>query len=119
MIYTVGQYLDKLNDLLKLENPQIRGEIGKVEQRERTIYFTLKDSNEDESAILNCLIFRSRYKMMGVEFKEGLEVIISGKPNIYKPLGRLSIVVETVELVGQGALKKAYEPDALKVVFIP
>jgi len=109
MIYTVGQYLDKLNDLLKLENPQIRGEIGKVEQRERTIYFTLKDSNEDESAILNCLIFRSRYKMMGVEFKEGLEVIISGKPNIYKPLGRLSIVVETVELVGQGALKKAYE----------
>ncbi|OQB44563.1 MAG: Exodeoxyribonuclease 7 large subunit [Parcubacteria group bacterium ADurb.Bin159] len=108
MVYSVSNYLDKLNIVLEGEKAKIKGEISRIEKREKTIYFDLKDS-DGEPAVLNCLIFRSVYKMMGIEFQEGMEVIIGGEPNIWKPIGRLSIKVESVELVGEGVLQKAYE----------
>jgi exodeoxyribonuclease VII large subunit len=47
--------------------------------------------------------------MCGVKIEPGMEIIVSGTPNIYKPSGRFSLRAETVELVGEGALKKAYD----------
>jgi len=38
-----------------------------------------------------------------------MEVILNGHPNVYPNNGRLSFVADTVELVGEGALKKAYD----------
>jgi exodeoxyribonuclease VII large subunit len=38
-----------------------------------------------------------------------MEVILTGHPNIYPKTGRLSFVAGTAELVGEGALKKAYD----------
>ncbi len=111
IVYTVSNYLDRLNVVLGEERAKIRGEISRIEEREKTIYFDLKDS-QGEPGVLNCLIYRSQYLMMGIDFKEGMEVIALGQPNIWKPSGRLSVKVESVELVGEGALKKAY--DALK-----
>ncbi len=51
----------------------------------------------------------SDYRMSGIEFEEGLEIIAQGLPDIYKPQGQLSFKTSTAELVGEGALKKAYE----------
>ena len=38
-----------------------------------------------------------------------MEVIIHGVPEVYKPYGKLSFRTDIIELVGEGALKKAYE----------
>jgi exodeoxyribonuclease VII large subunit len=54
-------------------------------------------------------MWRNDYDLCGVHLEEGMEVAIEGYPDIYKPSGRLSMRVNTVELVGEGALKRAYE----------
>jgi len=71
------------------------------------VYFSLKD--EKDGALINCIIWKSRYAVYGVELKEGVKIIASGYPEIYAPSGRISFIAETIELAGEGALKKAYE----------
>lgn len=107
---SVSAFLDGLNTELSGMAARVQGEVSSVDVRERVVYFTLKDA-QDEST-LNCLIFRNQYNLSGVELAIGDEVIVEGAPDIYKPSGRLSLRVGMIELCGEGALKKAY--DALK-----
>lgn len=106
-IVSVSQFLDALNLELSGMAARIRGEVTSVDVRERVAYFTLKDK-EDES-VLNCLMFRYQYDVAGVQITVGDEIIVEGVPDIYKPSGRLSLRVESVEYAGEGALKKAYD----------
>src|SRR3989344_6683138 len=52
------------------------------------------------------------YELSGVALVEGMEVVVEGRSEVYKPSGRFNFRAETIELVGEGALKKAY--DTLK-----
>ncbi len=104
---SVSRYLDFLNREMGKLQARIQGEISSVDIRDRVIYFSLKDS--DDESVINCLIWKRDYNLSGIEFEVGIEVILEGVPDIYKPNGRLSFKVSLVELVGEGALKKAYE----------
>lgn len=110
---SVSEFLDGLNVELSGMAARVQGEVSSVDERERVVYFTLKDS-QDEST-LNCLIFKYQYQISGVKLAVGDEIIVEGVPDIYKPSGRLSLKVGVIELAGEGALKKAY--DALKLKF--
>lgn len=105
--FSVSKYLNLLNERLSRCRARIQGEISSLDIRERVIYFSLKDS-EDES-VINCLMWRSDYRLSGIEFEVGTEVILEGCPEVYKPTGRLSFKASSAELVGEGALKKAYD----------
>lgn len=59
--------------------------------------------------MLKCIMWKTDYKVSGVELEEGMEVIVSGYAEIYKPNGSLTFKAQAVELVGEGALKKAYD----------
>ncbi|MCX6717544.1 MAG: exodeoxyribonuclease VII large subunit, partial [Candidatus Taylorbacteria bacterium] len=104
---SVSSYLDFLNNQLGNETVRIQGEISSVDIRERVIYFSLKDSGDE--SVINCLIWKNVYDLGGVKFEIGIEVILNGYSDIYKPQGRLSFKASSVELVGEGALRIAYE----------
>ena len=104
---SVSQFLDSLNLELSGMAARIKGEVSSVDIRERVVYFSLKDS-QDES-IVSCLIFRYQYEVSGVQLALGDEVIVEGAPDIYKPSGRLSLKVGVIEYAGEGELKKAYD----------
>jgi exodeoxyribonuclease VII large subunit len=70
-------------------------------------YFELKD--KETGAILNCAIWITKYRMCGVEIKEGQEVIIFGEADIYPQNGKFTFKADTIELYGEGALKVAFE----------
>jgi len=106
-IFEVGEYLDFLNLKLLEAEAKIKGEVSSVENRGNYVFFGLKDK-EGES-LLNCFIWGNDYEISGVELEEGMEVIIWGYPNVYKPSGRMSFQVKLIEVVGEGALKKAYD----------
>ena len=106
-VFSVGEFLDYLNVLLSARDVFIRGEIGQLQKRERAVYFSLKD--KDGAAVVNCFLSRWRSDALGIELEEGMEVKIGGRPEVYKASGRLSVIVASVEPVGEGALKKAYE----------
>ena len=106
-ILSVSQFLDALNLGLSGMAARIKGEVSSVDVRDRVVYFSIKDS-QDES-LISCLIFRSQYQISGVNIAVGDEIIVEGVPEIYKPNGRLSLKVSLIELAGEGALKKAYD----------
>jgi len=66
---SVSRYLNFLNQEIAELRARIQGEISSVDIRERVIYFSLKDS--DDESIINCLIWKSDYKLSGVEFEPG------------------------------------------------
>lgn len=104
---SVSEALDVFNAVLVQNQLRIRGEITRIDSREKVIYFNLKDI-EDGSTV-DCLIFRNNYELNGIFLKEGMEIIIEAVAEIYKPTGRLSLKATSIELAGEGALKKAYE----------
>ncbi len=105
--YSVSSYLDYLNNQLSGHIVKIQGEISSVDIREKVVYFSLKDS--EDGSVINCLLWRREYELFAVKFDVGIEVILSGSPDIYKPSGRLSFKAVSVELVGEGPLRIAYE----------
>ena len=106
---SVSQYLDNLNSKLKTEKAKIVGEISGVQMYEGRsyLYFSIKDSKDGSTA--KCFMWKRDFILSGVELNDGIEVIITAYPNIYKPNGGLTLQVELLELVGEGALKIAYD----------
>ncbi len=108
-IFSVSGYLDRLNVLLKTEKAKIQGEVCGIQMYEGRsyLYFSVKDS-KDQSTV-KCFMWKRDFALSGVALSEGVEVVITAYPNVYKPNGGLTMQVELVEMVGEGALQKAYE----------
>jgi len=108
---SVNEYLDNLNEGLANYSARVVGEVTDMQLYPgRTyLFFKIKDKDEDNPAILSCFMWKRDYDVSGLELETGLEIIVSGTPGIYKPLGRLSFNAKSVELIGEGALKKQYE----------
>lgn len=108
-ILTVSQYLDLLNKNLKESKTKIIGEVfGIQEYSGRSyMYFSIKD--KEDSSTMKCFMWKKDYSLSGVLLSEGMEVVVSSYPSVYKPNGGLSLQVSSIELVGEGALKIAYE----------
>jgi exodeoxyribonuclease VII large subunit len=105
--FTVSEFLDFTNSILQPIKATIQGEITSVSHRANATYFSLNDKNE--KAKLDCVIWKFRLRQLNFPLEEGQEVQIVGSPNIYKPFGKFSIVVDQVSPVGEGALKQAFE----------
>ncbi len=106
-VLSVSEYLGILNAQLSECHARIQGEISSLDIRDKVIYFSMKDA--EDGSVINCLMWRHAHKLYGVEFELGTEIIAEGFSEIYKPTGRLSFKALSVELVGEGALKKQYE----------
>ncbi|MCH7604461.1 exodeoxyribonuclease VII large subunit [Patescibacteria group bacterium] len=106
-IFSVSSYLDVLNQILTTEKVQVQGEISSMKAYPKAIYFSMKD--KEDGSILSCIIFKWQYSQSGIRIEEGMEVKVSGVPNIYKPTGRFTFIADKIEPVGEGALKKAYD----------
>ena len=107
-IFSISEFIAVLNSGLKEYRAKIIGEVGEAKSGPTGhMYFTLKD--EKDGALLNCIIWRSRYNIYGIELKEGMKIMASGAPEVYAPSGRLSFIADTIEIAGEGALKKEYE----------
>ena len=75
-------------------------------------YFTLKD----ESAQLRAKCFRSSNTRIRFHPQDGLHVRARGRLSVYAPRGEYELVVESLDPVGAGALRIAFEQlrDRLK-----
>jgi exodeoxyribonuclease VII large subunit len=107
VIYTVEKYLNLLNDNLSEAKGRVQGEIAEISIRPNYLFFSLKDLQT--KSVLRCFMWRRDYEICGIKLEEGTEIIVNGLPEVYKPSGSLTFRSQTVELVGEGALKKAYE----------
>lgn len=105
---TVSEYLNALNASLREFHARIGGEISQLKHADSGhVYFSIKDKND--GSVLRCAMWQRTYAICGVELKEGLEVVVAGAANIYKPRGEFTFIARTVELAGAGAFERAYQ----------
>lgn len=109
IVFSVSEYLDALNRSLKSVRAKILGEVSGIQEYpgRSYLYFSIKDKKDGSTA--KCFMWKQDYKHSGVLLEEGMEMMIVAYPNVYKPNGGMTLQVESVELVGEGALKIAYE----------
>ena len=106
--YSVTEYISELNVALANVTGDVIGEVSEVKQAASGhVYFTIKD--KESTDVLPCTIWRAKYALSSVEIEVGMELLVRGKPNYYGPFGKLSFIADSVSLVGEGALLKAYE----------
>jgi exodeoxyribonuclease VII large subunit len=106
--YSVSEFIQRINSELEGIVGQVMGEVSELKTASSGhVYFTLKD--KDTGYILPCTIWARDYLLSSVALEMGMEVAVSGKASYYGPFGKLSFNAKTVELVGEGALKKAYD----------
>ncbi|MBI1327757.1 MAG: exodeoxyribonuclease VII large subunit [Alphaproteobacteria bacterium] len=91
---------------------RVRGELSKVKiHTSGHMYSDLKDAD----SLINLVCWRSTVGRLAVKPEEGLEVICTGKVSTYPGRSSYQLIVEQMELAGQGALLKMLEERKKKL----
>ncbi len=91
---------------------RVRGEIsGFKRAASGHLYMTLKDSD----AVIDAVCWRGVAGQLPMQPEDGAEVIASGKLTTYPGRSKYQIVIETMELAGEGALLKMLEDRRRKL----
>ena len=107
-VFSVSECLEAINiTLTQLGTLKVQGEISDLSIRSGMAFFDLKDSS-GRDAVIKCYVPRWQYEYVSHVLEAGLEVVVNGRMNVYKS-GFLSMIVERVEPVGEGAIKRALE----------
>lgn len=80
---------------------RIAGEVTNFTERTHW-YFSIKDAQ----SVLSCIMFAGKAKGAGFTPRSGQQVIVTARAEFYKPQGRVTLNVDRLEAVGQGALEQ-------------
>jgi exodeoxyribonuclease VII large subunit len=85
---------------------RVRGELSKVKvYASGHLYTDLKDDN----SVINAVCWKGVVNSLSIRPEEGMEVICTGKITTYPARSNYQLVIESMELAGQGALLKMLE----------
>ncbi len=85
---------------------RVRGEIsGFKRAASGHLYFSLKDAD----AVLDAVCWRGVAAALSLEPEDGMEVVCTGRISTYPGRSKYQIVVESLELAGEGALLRLIE----------
>jgi exodeoxyribonuclease VII large subunit len=74
-------------------------------------YFSLKDAG----AQVRCAMFRQRNMLCSFAVRDGQKVLVRARIGLYEPRGEYQLVVDHMEDVGLGALKRKFEELSAKL----
>ncbi len=104
--------VDEISRLIKatlesrFDRVRVRGEVGRTNYHgSGHLYFTLKDAD----AAMDAVAWRSTVGRLSLRLEEGMEVVCTGRISSWARSSRYQIVVDAVELAGEGALLRLYE----------
>ena len=91
---------------------RVRGEVSRPNYHgSGHLYFTLKD----EDAAIDSVCWRGSVGKLGLKLEEGMDIICSGRISSYPRSSKYQIVIDSVELAGEGALLKLLEDRRKKL----
>ncbi|MCS7033627.1 MAG: exodeoxyribonuclease VII large subunit [Phycisphaerae bacterium] len=107
---TVSELTSKIEAVLRTGLPGsllVRGEISNLNHHRSSghLYFTLKD----ESACVDCVMFRSDAERLKFTPVDGAEVLARGMVRVYAQRGRYQLYVSSLAPLGKGALELAFQ----------
>jgi exodeoxyribonuclease VII large subunit len=107
-IYTLRELSDGIRGALESQysNIWISGEIsGAKLAPSGHCYFTLKDSD----AQIKCVCWKLSWMRLKFKPKDGIQVLVRGRVDIYEQRSEYQFVTEAIEPQGHGALQLAFE----------
>lgn len=107
-IYSVSQVTDSIRQTLvdTFSDIWVGGEISSTKPGPSGhVYFTLKDAG----AQMRCVMFSREVRLARFKPRDGMEVVLRGRIDVYAPRGDYQLIVETLEPRGLGALQAAFE----------
>ncbi len=105
--FSVPEYLELVNELISPLSVAVEGEVTDLKVLREWVFFSLKDA-ESES-ILRCGLHVGVYRRIGVSLDEGMAVKVTGYGKLSPKTGNFGFWVKTIEPIGEGALRRAYE----------
>jgi exodeoxyribonuclease VII large subunit len=91
---------------------RVRGEISGLKRAASGhLYLSLKDSE----AVMDAVCWRGAVGRLGLKPEDGMEVICVGRLTTYMERSRYQLVIESIELSGEGALLKLLEDRRKKL----
>ena len=85
---------------------RVRGELSRITiAKSGHLYSDLKDEN----AVLNVVCWKGTVQTLSIRPEEGMEVICTGRMTTFPGSSRYQLVIESMELAGEGALLKLLE----------
>ena len=106
--YTVGELTAEIGELLTdaYSGIYVRGEISGLKLvTSGHAYFTLKD----DRATLKAACWKGTYRLLKFKPRDGAEVLVRGRIEVYEPRGEYQLIVDSIEPIGAGALQAAFE----------
>jgi exodeoxyribonuclease VII large subunit len=92
---------------------RVRGEISKVTvAKSGHLYTALKDAD----AVLDAVCWKGTVARLGLKPEEGMDVVCTGRLTTYPGRSNYQLIIETMELAGQGALLKMLEERKKKLL---
>lgn len=104
---TVSQFVQGLNaafeEVVFPYGAMIEGEVAEYRvSQDKWVWFLLKDA----TSVISCFatVWQLRQPL-----EDGMKVRVHGVPKVHAKSGKFSVTVDRVEMVGEGALKRAFE----------
>lgn len=105
-----------VSDLMKLVKGTIEAEFKRISvigelsgyrgpHHSGHVYATLKD----KTSAVKIIIWRSTFQRLRFKPEEGMELVITGKMELYVPRGEMSLIVQSLSPVGVGDLQLAFQ----------
>jgi exodeoxyribonuclease VII large subunit len=113
-VLTVGEISQALKRHIEdaFDFVRVRGELtGFKRAASGHLYFSLKDEN----AVLDGVCWRNAASRLAVSPEDGMEVVATGRLTTYPGRSKYQIVVDAMELAGEGALLKLLEDRRRKL----
>ena len=114
-VYSVGEFSHVIKKLVEtnFSYVRIRGEISRPSfPGSGHVYFTLKDADGTIASI----IWKYTIPRLSVMPEEGMEVICTGKITTFAGQSKYQIIVDNMEIAGEGALLKMLEDRRKKLL---
>ncbi len=98
-IFTVSELTERIKERvetdIRLHDLWARGELSNVvNHRSGHRYFTLKDRESQ----ISCALFKNNGARLGFQLKDGLNVLIFGDVDVYRPRGQVQLIVRGIRL---------------------
>jgi exodeoxyribonuclease VII large subunit len=109
-VLTVSQITQQIDQVIRGGLPpvvMVRGECSNCRPHRESghFYFTLKDAR----ACIDCVMFRDDFALLRFDPSDGIELLATGRIQVYAQRGRYQLYVRKLEPLGQGALELAFQ----------
>ena len=108
-VFTVAKLNEYANRILandpRLRSIKVSGEISGFKRHSSGhLYFSLKDPD----AVISCVMFRSAAAKLGIQPRDGMQVVVHGSVSIFPRDGKYQLYADSMRVSGEGELYRQF-----------